>query len=280
MQRSLSDSSNSSAQTSCVRTFQPGRTLRPSRTGQSQMTNCARWIIVGVLPLWCALGAASAQAEDSDFFKLTLTNKDTGDVITTTSNAISEFDEISTGKNLKLDSITVPINDFFGDPTTTPPVHSDDLVISTINGIMRSDVGREPDSDKTETVTLWSFDITFMSGESDSLMVNGVTTPAAESGSIMLSAKHFAPRTFGDLGDEVDLNSFTISFTSDAKPNEEPPAGTNDPVDGRSYSLKIEAVSDGASVPEPSIWAMMLLGFAGLGFAAFRRSMKQTMGSA
>jgi hypothetical protein len=26
------------------------------------------------------------------------------------------------------------------------------------------------------------------------------------------------------------------------------------------------------SVPEPSTWAMMLLGFAGLGFAAYRRS--------
>ena len=27
-------------------------------------------------------------------------------------------------------------------------------------------------------------------------------------------------------------------------------------------------------VPEPSTWAMMLLGFAGLGYAAFRRSAK------
>jgi hypothetical protein len=28
----------------------------------------------------------------------------------------------------------------------------------------------------------------------------------------------------------------------------------------------------GAPVPEPSTWAMMLLGFAGLGYAAYRRS--------
>jgi hypothetical protein len=27
-------------------------------------------------------------------------------------------------------------------------------------------------------------------------------------------------------------------------------------------------------VPEPSTWAMMMLGFAGLGYAAFRRSAK------
>ncbi len=31
------------------------------------------------------------------------------------------------------------------------------------------------------------------------------------------------------------------------------------------------------SVPEPSTWAMMLLGFAGLGFAAFRRSRKSDL---
>ena len=30
----------------------------------------------------------------------------------------------------------------------------------------------------------------------------------------------------------------------------------------------------GSSVPEPSTWAMMALGFAGLGYAAFRRSAK------
>ena len=28
------------------------------------------------------------------------------------------------------------------------------------------------------------------------------------------------------------------------------------------------------AIPEPSTWAMMLLGFAGLGYAAFRRSAK------
>ena len=30
----------------------------------------------------------------------------------------------------------------------------------------------------------------------------------------------------------------------------------------------------GSSVPEPSTWAMMALGFAGLGYAAFRRRAK------
>jgi hypothetical protein len=36
----------------------------------------------------------------------------------------------------------------------------------------------------------------------------------------------------------------------------------------------------GAVVPEPSTWAMMLLGFAGLGFAAYRRARKAHLASA
>ena len=32
-----------------------------------------------------------------------------------------------------------------------------------------------------------------------------------------------------------------------------------------------------ATVPEPSTWAMMILGFAGVGFMAYRRSRKNTM---
>jgi hypothetical protein len=30
----------------------------------------------------------------------------------------------------------------------------------------------------------------------------------------------------------------------------------------------------GAAIPEPSTWAMMLIGFAGLGYAALRRNKK------
>ena len=37
------------------------------------------------------------------------------------------------------------------------------------------------------------------------------------------------------------------------------------------------AVNVAPSVPEPSTWAMMILGFAGVGFMAYRRSRKSTM---
>jgi hypothetical protein len=35
-----------------------------------------------------------------------------------------------------------------------------------------------------------------------------------------------------------------------------------------------------SAVPEPSTWAMMILGFAGIGFMAYRRSLKSTMATA
>jgi len=34
------------------------------------------------------------------------------------------------------------------------------------------------------------------------------------------------------------------------------------------------AFTVGSAVPEPSTWAMMMLGFAGLGYGAFRRNAK------
>ncbi len=39
-------------------------------------------------------------------------------------------------------------------------------------------------------------------------------------------------------------------------------------------SLAYVAAGVTATVPEPSTWAMMMLGFAGLGFAGYRRSRK------
>ena len=37
-------------------------------------------------------------------------------------------------------------------------------------------------------------------------------------------------------------------------------------------TLVINVTTAGSVVPEPSTWAMMLVGFAGLGFAAYRRA--------
>ena len=48
----------------------------------------------------------------------------------------------------------------------------------------------------------------------------------------------------------------------------------NNPFFGQSDVLTISAV---AAVPEPSTWAMMILGFAGVGFMAYRRHGKRAL---
>ena len=49
----------------------------------------------------------------------------------------------------------------------------------------------------------------------------------------------------------------SVTFSSD---------GTN--------AFEVAQVSSSGAVPEPSTWAMMVLGFAGLGYAAFRGNSK------
>lgn len=62
-------------------------------------------------------------------------------------------------------------------------------------------------------------------------------------------------------------SSTTISFTLFSSTD----FGNNDPIiDGALF----EQIAAAPAVPEPSTWAMMFLGFAGLGFMAYRRSRK------
>ena len=41
--------------------------------------------------------------------------------------------------------------------------------------------------------------------------------------------------------------------------------------------MQVEGPTSVAAVPEPSTWAMMILGFAGIGFMAYRRKSKLAM---
>ncbi len=51
------------------------------------------------------------------------------------------------------------------------------------------------------------------------------------------------------------------------------------PGDANNQTLVTEStdLSRTSPVPEPSTWALMLLGFAGLGYAAFRRRRKEDL---
>jgi hypothetical protein len=54
-------------------------------------------------------------------------------------------------------------------------------------------------------------------------------------------------------------------------------SGENDPSLGFEVSSTIPSTPITPSVPEPSTWAMMILGFAGIGFMAYRRKSKPAL---
>jgi hypothetical protein len=54
-----------------------------------------------------------------------------------------------------------------------------------------------------------------------------------------------------------------------AHPNLEPQTFDNFTIDNLSFGV--------SAVPEPSTWAMMILGFAGVGFMAYRRKIKMAL---
>jgi hypothetical protein len=65
----------------------------------------------------------------------------------------------------------------------------------------------------------------------------------------------------------TDLSSFTITMT-------------NPGYSGYAALDNVNFTEFTAAVPEPSTWAMMLLGFAGIGFAAYRRKNKMAQNAA
>jgi hypothetical protein len=71
---------------------------------------------------------------------------------------------------------------------------------------------------------------------------------------------HGVTSTVLDLGDLSGLNTLQIFYADRAQTGAELNLG----IDGATIS----------GVPEPSTWVMMGLGFAGLGFAGFRRASK------
>jgi len=77
----------------------------------------------------------------------------------------------------------------------------------------------------------------------------------------------------GDRGDETQPILF-VSFSSNLNSAPENPLLTSVSVLDGPDAFKVTGgatLSPTLSVPEPSTWAMMLLGFAGLGFAGYRK---------
>jgi hypothetical protein len=87
--------------------------------------------------------------------------------------------------------------------------------------------------------------------------------------------------TYLSLGTDIGPNSSSSAFTFSAGSLQDPPF-TLKLYDFDTNTKYIYTGSTGANggiltaVPEPSTWAMLLLGFAGLGFMAYRRKTKPT----
>jgi hypothetical protein len=73
---------------------------------------------------------------------------------------------------------------------------------------------------------------------------------------------------FGGLGPLFQTTAFAINFDT--------PVGSSPPRVEYGFAVFTEV----SSVPEPGTWAMMLLGFAGIGFLAYRRNSTPALSAA
>jgi hypothetical protein len=119
------------------------------------------------------------------------------------------------------------------------------------------------------------FTLTSISGIVDGVAINGLDFSGWATGDQLYyaSAPHFTVPgiVFGDInGVLYNLTSYPDG-TDRVTNNVVDPGGFGDPTPVALTSLVITAV------PEPATWAMMVLGFAGLGFMAYRRKAQPSL---
>jgi hypothetical protein len=130
-----------------------------------------------------------------------------------------------------------------------------------------------------DLITGLTFDL--LSGDDDNdfpfsftnLVASGFATDAAFNPTTAAFINHFAGMTFDDIG-SFDLlpPDFVIdqSFSQDSRFIDGLVVGDRFVAFSVFAPLVINEL--GTTVPEPSTWAMMLIGFAGLGFAGYQRA--------
>ena len=123
---------------------------------------------------------------------------------------------------------------------------------------------------------------------SAALVINGHTFSSTGSYAAELAVRYMS--IFDAYAFAAD-SPFNFFYTSIVGPNAPVPGSVNSPFtytysaasgdlnnglfqyNGEDLSLSATTVALTAAVPEPSTWAMMILGFAGVGFMAYRRKM-------
>jgi PEP-CTERM motif len=166
----------------------------------------------------------------------------------------------------------------------------------TINGTTWTDVSGVAETEKGSLADVYAAPLGMGTSQT-----TGTTYMSVEGGGTEM-ATFATPQTslaiyWGSIdGNPSNINSISISmgaftltgtelatmFGADGGGNQVDPAGNQliritglDPFTTASFSSTRNAFEFTlANVPEPSTWAMMVLGFAGLGYAAFRRNSK------
>ena len=118
--------------------------------------------------------------------------------------------------------------------------------------------------------------VTGITGTVDGISITGLSSYAAADQQLSFTSPNFS---VGGLS-FADSQGVFFNLTSFPDGNDRitnsvvDPAGVGTPTPALLETFTLTAVS---AVPEPSTWAMMILGFCGLGFMAYRRKDKLAM---
>jgi hypothetical protein len=154
-------------------------------------------------------------------------------------------------------SFTVPIPNADGDGTSNSPVGGFDIgTLTTINPTFTGFIPGNP----------------IIPG--NPVIPGNPIFQFSFSGSTLAGTQSFPTFAFAQLGDLPVLQTGPPIIPLDISSIQGPPifqgriVAFDDPVVVGNWKITLETVAD---VPEPSTWAMMILGFAGIGFVAYRR---------
>jgi hypothetical protein len=103
----------------------------------------------------------------------------------------------------------------------------------------------------------------FFNGDTINSLTASVGSASMNSGNVDLASHGFVPWTTETLNFTATSTSELLSFVAFAN------------VSAPSYALVSDVSLTSAAAPEPSTWAMMVIGFGGLGYAAYRTRRKR-----
>jgi hypothetical protein len=160
-----------------------------------------------------------------------------GDLVT----GFITFNEHATSANLRADS------------TPTSYVYEDTITYMMVGGALVTDGSIHPDS---TVLNIYSNNGLF--GD------DGFSFGNSFGGSLLVGVMAFFPDAGGSVIQSLALS--TIPFDISLFPE------NNRIIRGLDYDATLEALTLASPVPELATWAMMVLGFAGIGFMSYRRT--------